>query len=63
MTQQENNYTKWLSEIGLNYQNPYQAAMSRLIGGPGNFTKQEAVGTVQAAVNSYCDSHSNLEYS
>jgi Protein of unknown function (DUF732) len=88
LSTEDSYYTKWLSEIGVNYQNRvslqmmvanahttcamldqnptpqgYQAAVARLVGGPGNFTKQEASGTVQAAVHSYCDSHSNLIYS
>ncbi|VBA36672.1 hypothetical protein LAUMK191_01511 [Mycobacterium attenuatum] len=40
----------------------YQAAVSRLVGGPGNFTQQEAKSTVLAAVNSYCSQHGNLLY-
>jgi hypothetical protein len=88
LSTEDSYYTKWLSEIGVNYQNrvslqtmiaqahttcamldqsptpqTYQAAVQRLVGGPGNFTKQEANGTVQAAVHSYCDGHSNLIYS
>jgi hypothetical protein len=88
LSYQDSVYTKWLSEIGVNYQNrvttemmiaqahttcamldqnptpqSYQAAVNRLVGGPGNFTKKEADGTVQAAVHSYCDAHSNLIYS
>lgn len=38
----------------------WQAAISRLVGGQGNFTQQEAKLTAQAAVNSYCSGHSNL---
>lgn len=41
----------------------WQAAIARLVGGEGNFTQQEAKLTAQAAVNSYCTSHSNLIYS
>ncbi|KZS70117.1 hypothetical protein A4G27_21310 [Mycobacterium kansasii] len=40
----------------------YQATVNRLVGGPGNFTQQEAKSTVLAAVNSYCSQHSNLLY-
>jgi hypothetical protein len=88
LTMEDSYYTKWLSEIGVNYQNrvslpimigqahttcamldqsptpqTYQAAIDRLVGGPGNFTKQEASGTVQAAVHSYCNQYDNLVYS
>jgi hypothetical protein len=41
----------------------YQATVSRLVGGPGSFTQQEAKSTVSSAVNSYCNGHSNLLYS
>ncbi|MXO35416.1 DUF732 domain-containing protein [Mycobacterium kansasii] len=40
----------------------YQATVNRLVGGPGNFTQQEARSTVLAAVNSYCSQHTNLLY-
>ncbi|VBA36827.1 hypothetical protein LAUMK13_01357 [Mycobacterium innocens] len=40
----------------------YQATVNRLVGGPGNFTQQEAKSTVLAAVNSYCSQHTNLLY-
>ena len=85
LTHQDEIYTKWLSEIGVNYQNrtttqtmiadahttcamldqkptpqSFDAAVNRLVGGPANFNKKEANGIVQAAINSYCDGHSNL---
>lgn len=81
------NYTKWLSENGVNYQGRvplqtmiaqahttcamldqdptpqgHQATVARLVGGPGNFTQQEAKLTVFSAVNSYCNQHTNLLY-
>lgn len=81
------NYTKWLSENGVNYQgrvplqtmiaqahttctmldqNPtpqgYQATVSRLVGGPANFTQHEAELIVHSAVNSYCGQHTSLLY-
>lgn len=40
----------------------YQSTVNRLVGGPGNFTEQEAKSTVLAAVNSYCSQHTNLLY-
>ncbi|ORB35876.1 hypothetical protein BST40_24660 [Mycobacterium persicum] len=40
----------------------YQSTVNRLVGGPGNFTQQEARSTVLAAVNSYCSQHTNLLY-
>jgi hypothetical protein len=88
LSTEDANYTKWLSENGVNYQGrvaldwmiaqahttcamldqsptpaTHQATVSRLVGGPGNFTRQEADLTVYSAVNSYCNGHSNLLYS
>ncbi|WP_310784930.1 DUF732 domain-containing protein [Mycobacterium sp. Z3061] len=81
------NYTKWLSENGVNYQGrtslqtmiaqahttcamldqsptpqTHQATVSRLVGGPANFSQQEATSIVLSAVNSYCSQHTNLLY-
>ncbi len=41
----------------------YQATVSRLVGGPGNFTQQEAKSTVYSAIQSYCHDHINLAFS
>lgn len=87
MTLQDHNYTKWLSESGVNYQGrvstqwmidqahttcsmldqdptpaTYQATMARLVGGPGNFTQQEAKSTVYAAIQTYCHNHISLVF-
>ncbi len=47
-------------------QNPtqagYQATISRLVGGPGNFTQQEASLTVYSAIQTYCHDHINLVF-
>jgi hypothetical protein len=85
MTHEDWIYTKWLTEIGVHYQDrattqtmiaeahttcamldqsptpqTFDAAVNRLVGGSANFTKKEANGIVQAAIDSYCDGYRNL---